>query len=93
MTENPATLVVGGSDADLIRVGEENDVTVRVYQWSDGTYLEDQDMWWESGIFRDVELIGVPKDGINDYKVIADLDDEYKWYFQSRSFLTYNKRS
>ncbi|WP_374044743.1 sugar-binding domain-containing protein, partial [uncultured Parvimonas sp.] len=40
---------------DLIRVGEENDVTVRVYQWSDGTYLEDQDMWWESGIFRDVE--------------------------------------
>ena len=63
---------------DLIRVGEENDVTVRVYQWSDGTYLEDQDMWWESGIFRDVELIGVPKDGINDYKVIADLDDEYK---------------
>ena len=51
-------------------------------------------MWWESGIFRDVELIGVPKDGINDYKVIADLDDEYKkWYFQSRSFLTYNKRS
>lgn len=63
---------------DLIRVGEENDVTVRVYQWSDGTYLEDQDMWWESGIFRDVELIGVPKDGINDYKVIADLNDEYK---------------
>lgn len=63
---------------DIIRVGEENDVTVRVYQWSDGTYLEDQDMWWESGIFRDVELIGVPKDGINDYKVIADLDDEYK---------------
>ena len=37
---------------DLIKVGEENEVTVRVYQWSDGTYLEDQDMWWESGIFR-----------------------------------------
>ena len=63
---------------DIIRVGEENDVTVRVYQWSDGTYLEDQDMWWESGIFRDVELIGVPKNGINDYKVVADLDDKYK---------------
>ena len=29
----------------------ENDLTVRVYQWSDGTYLEDQDMWWLSGIF------------------------------------------
>lgn len=62
---------------DVICVGQENDVTVRVYQWSDGTYLEDQDMWWESGIFRDVELIGVPKDGINDFKVVADLDDTY----------------
>lgn len=77
---------------DLIRVGEENDVTVRVYQWSDGTYLEDQDMWWESGIFRDVELIGVPKDGINDYKVIADLDDEYKnGIFKVEAFLRTTK--
>ena len=40
---------------DLVRVGE-NKCCVRVYQWSDGTYLEDQDMWWLSGIFRDVEL-------------------------------------
>lgn len=77
---------------DLIRVGEENDVTVRVYQWSDGTYLEDQDMWWESGIFRDVELIGVPKDGINDYKVIADLEDEYKnGIFKVEAFLRTTK--
>ena len=77
---------------DLIRIGEENDVTVRVYQWSDGTYLEDQDMWWESGIFRDVELIGVPKDGINDYKVIADLDDEYKnGIFKVEAFLRTTK--
>lgn len=77
---------------DLIRVGEENDVTVRVYQWSDGTYLEDQDMWWESGIFRDVELIGVSKDGINDYKVIADLDDEYKnGIFKVEAFLRTTK--
>ena len=77
---------------DIIRVGEENDVTVRVYQWSDGTYLEDQDMWWESGIFRDVELIGVPKDGINDYKVIADLDDEFKnGIFKVEAFLRTTK--
>ena len=77
---------------DIIRVGEENDVTVRVYQWSDGTYLEDQDMWWESGIFSDVELIGVPKDGINDYKVIADLDDEYKnGIFKVEAFLRTTK--
>lgn len=55
-----------------------NDLTVRVYQWSDGTYLEDQDMWWLSGIFRDVELLGVPYSGINDIKVVADLDGDYK---------------
>ena len=34
--------------------GEENVLAVRVHQWSSGSYLEDQDMWWLSGIFRDV---------------------------------------
>ena len=62
---------------DFVTVGAENDVTVRVYQWSDGTYLEDQDMWWESGIYRDVELIGLPKDGIRDFKITSDLDEAY----------------
>lgn len=37
-----------------------NLLAVRVYQWSDGSYLEDQDMWWLSGIFRDVTLLSVP---------------------------------
>lgn len=55
-----------------------NDVTVRVYKWSDGTYLEDQDMWWFSGIFRDVELINEPKTAILDCVVTADLTDGYK---------------
>lgn len=63
---------------DLVQEDAANDLTVRVYQWSDGTYLEDQDMWWLSGIFRDVELLGVPYAGINDFTVVADLDDEYK---------------
>ncbi|MBE1556300.1 beta-galactosidase subunit alpha [Sporosarcina limicola] len=55
----------------------ENEVTVRVYQWSDGTYLEDQDMWWLSGIFRDVELYTQPKAGIDDFKVDTILKDSY----------------
>lgn len=63
---------------EMVKIGSENDITVRVYQWSDGTYLEDQDMWWESGIFRDVELLGVPKDGVHDFTVKADLDNEYQ---------------
>ncbi|WP_297632190.1 beta-galactosidase subunit alpha [uncultured Clostridium sp.] len=62
---------------DLVRAGE-NECTVRVYQWSDGTYLEDQDMWWLSGIFRDVELYTEPVAGIEDIKIITDLDEKYE---------------
>lgn len=56
----------------------ENDITVRVYKWSDGTWLEDQDMWWLSGIFRDVELTAEPKKAIYDCSVNGDLDASYK---------------
>lgn len=55
----------------------ENDITVRVYQWSDGTYLEDQDMWWLSGIFRSVELINEPYICIDDIYVVTDFDKAY----------------
>lgn len=55
----------------------ENDITVRVYKWSDGTYLEDQDMWWFSGIYRDVELINEPKQAVLDCSVNGSLDDTY----------------
>jgi evolved beta-galactosidase subunit alpha len=54
-----------------------NNCTVRVFQWSDGTYLEDQDMWWLSGIFRDVELYMEPKIGIEDIKISTDFDKDY----------------
>ena len=60
-----------------VRVGE-NQCVVRVYQWSDGTYLEDQDMWWLSGIFRDVELYSEPFLGIYDFKIETDLDEKYE---------------
>ncbi len=59
----------------LCRQGK-NSLTVRVFQWSDGTYLEDQDMWWLSGIFRDVELYTRPSAGIYDYTVSTVLDSE-----------------
>jgi evolved beta-galactosidase subunit alpha len=62
---------------ELLQEGE-NDITVRVYKWSDGTYLEDQDMWWLSGIYRDVELINEPKNSIIDCAVNGDLDSTYK---------------
>lgn len=56
----------------------ENQITVRVYKWSDGTYLECQDMWWYGGIYRDVSLIAVPEKGLEDYAVDAGLDDSYR---------------
>ena len=56
----------------------ENDITVRVYKWSDGTYLEDQDMWWLSGIYRDVELINEPKQAVLDCAAEGTLDEDYE---------------
>ncbi len=44
----------------------ENNITVKVFQWSDGSYLEDQDMWRLSGIFRDVYLTATPGLRIHD---------------------------
>lgn len=65
-------------DVSLLVHEGENDITVRVYKWSDGTYLEDQDMWWMSGIYRNVELINRPQTGIMDCRITAGLDGEYK---------------
>ncbi|MCX7800713.1 MAG: DUF4981 domain-containing protein, partial [Fimbriimonadales bacterium] len=46
---------------------EENVLAVKVVKWSDASYLEDQDMWWLSGIFRDVLLQAVPTPCIRDF--------------------------
>ena len=51
-----------------------NQITVMVLRWSDGSYLEDQDMWWLSGIFRDVTLLSKPAVSIRDVAVTTDLD-------------------
>ena len=51
-----------------------NVVAVAVYQWSDGSYLEDQDMWWLSGIFREVSLLWRPAAHLADVAVDAPYD-------------------
>ncbi|NIZ91195.1 glycoside hydrolase family 2 TIM barrel-domain containing protein [Kineococcus rubinsiae] len=51
---------------DALAAGEEHQLAVRVHQWSSGSYLEDQDMWWLSGIFRDVALLRRPAGGVDD---------------------------
>lgn len=49
-----------------------NLIAVRVHQWSIGSYLEDQDQWWLSGIFRSVALLHRPTGGIGDVRVLAE---------------------
>jgi beta-galactosidase len=51
-----------------------NVLAVRVHQWSSGSYLEDQDMWWLSGIFRPVSVLSRPAGAIGDHHVHADYD-------------------
>jgi beta-galactosidase len=55
----------------------ENLLAVRVYRWSDGSYLEDQDFWRLSGIFRDVLLWSAPRVRIRDFRVRTELDAAY----------------
>lgn len=56
----------------------ENLVALQVYRWSDGSYLECQDMWRISGIEREVYLYATPKLDVRDYKVISTLDPSYR---------------
>jgi beta-galactosidase len=56
----------------------ENDLAVEVLRFSDGSYLENQDMWRLSGIYRDVKLVAYPKTFIHDFYVVTDLDRNYK---------------
>jgi beta-galactosidase len=60
---------------EIVRPGADNLVAVRVHQWSAGSYLEDQDMWWMSGIFRDVTLLSRPAGGVDDVFVHAGYKD------------------
>jgi len=59
-----------------LRAGR-NKIAVEVYRWSDGSYLEDQDMWRLSGIFRPVQLWVRPLAHISDYQVTAIPNDDY----------------
>lgn len=61
----------------LLKAGE-NVLAVRVYRWSDGSYLEDQDMWFLSGIFRDVYLLAKPAASVRDFAITTELDGEYR---------------
>ncbi len=60
---------------DFVRDGT-NTLAVEVYRYSDGSYLEDQDFWRMSGIFRDVDLWSVDPLHVRDFFVTTDLDQD-----------------
>ncbi len=69
---------------DLVHPGR-NTVAIRVHQWSDASYLEDQDQWWLPGIFRDVTLVSRPAGAVEDVWLrtsfrdgVAGLDPEVR---------------
>ncbi|MBB3112983.1 beta-galactosidase [Paenibacillus phyllosphaerae] len=56
----------------------ENKLAVEVYRWCDASWLEDQDFWRMSGIFRDVYLYSTPEAHLYDFTVTTDLDEQYR---------------
>lgn len=65
------------TDALDFSEGNENVITVEVYRWSDGSYIENQDMVRPCGIFRDVYLMSKDSVEIRDFTVVTDLDETY----------------
>ena len=61
----------------ILRPGD-NLLAVQVMNWSDGSWMEDQDFWRLSGIYRDVFLYSTPSQHIRDYFVTTDLDEQYR---------------
>ncbi|HSN08758.1 MAG TPA: glycoside hydrolase family 2 TIM barrel-domain containing protein, partial [Hanamia sp.] len=61
-----------------LKPGEKNLIAFQVYRWSDGTYIEDQDMWRLAGVNRDVYMYARNKVHIRDVQIIPDLTDNYK---------------
>jgi len=68
------------ADFDLTKYLKQgkNMIAVEVYQYSSGTWLEDQDMWRLHGIFRNVTLWSAPQVHMRDFFVKTDLDKDYK---------------
>lgn len=72
-SKNPAEFLIN----PYIHVGK-NILTLKIYRWSTGSYLECQDFWRISGIERDVFLYAQPKAAVKDFSIKSTLDDSYR---------------
>ena len=61
---------------DVVRYGVSNVLAAQVVRWSDGSFLEDQDQWWQSGIHREVFLYSTPRTFLADVHANASLSGE-----------------
>lgn len=61
-----------------VKAGQKNLIAFQVYRWSDGTYMEDQDMWRLAGVNRDVYMYSRNRVHVRDVQIIPDLTDNYK---------------
>ena len=72
-SKNPAEFLIN----KYVKPGK-NVLTLKIFRWSTGSYLECQDFWRISGIERDVYLYSQPKVAIRDFRIKSTLDDTYK---------------
>ena len=63
---------------EFVEYEKSNLLTIRVLQYSDATYFEDQDMWWAAGIFRDVSIYSRNKSRVENIFVDTKLINDYK---------------
>ena len=71
-SKNPAEFLIN----KYLQPGK-NVLTLKIFRWSTGSYLECQDFWRMSGIERDVFLWSQPKASIQDFRIVSTLDDTY----------------
>ena len=72
-SKNPAEFLINPH----VKAGK-NVLTLKIFRWSTGSYLECQDFWRISGIERDVFLYSQPKAAVRDFRIKSTLDDTYK---------------
>ena len=64
--------------SSLVNLDAPNELTVLVVQWSDASFLEDQDHWWQAGLQREVYLYSTSSPHIQDVFAVGDLTDDYQ---------------
>lgn len=72
-SKNPAEFLIN----PYLQPGK-NVLTLKIFRWSTGSYLECQDFWRMSGIERDVFLWSQPRIAVQDYRIVSTLDDTYR---------------